>query len=286
MGRNEAFNHAGNVSAALLAGWVGDHIAHEGIFYLVAVMAAGTILATWLIRGKDIDYARARGAVEASGQPVSAARLRSLIEDRRIVNFILAVSLFHFANAAMLPLVGQKLTDGKHDDVATDMSACIIAAQLVMIPVSIAASRFADSWGRKPVFLIGFAALPIRGILYALSTNPYYLVSVQLLDGVGAGIFGVVGVLTVADLTRGTGRFNLMQGVLATAVGIGASLSNLLTGFIVYAAGYNAGFLALSAIAAAAAAFYTVAVPETGNRSLQASSPNRAPGELGTVETT
>ena len=110
------------------------------------------------------------------------------------------------------------------------MSACIIAAQLVMVPVALAASRLAASWGRKPVFLIGLAVLPVRGMLYCLSINPVYLVAVQLLDGIGAGIFGVVSVLVVADLTKGTGRFNLTQGALATATGVGAGLSNLVAG--------------------------------------------------------
>ena len=105
--------------------------------------------------------------------------------------------------------------------------------------------------------------LPIRGILYTLTANPTALVAIQLLDGIGAGIFGVVGVLVIADLTRGTGRFNLVQGALATATGIGAALSNLMTGFVVKAAGYNAGFFTLAAIAGLALLFYVFAMPET-----------------------
>ncbi|MFO0957110.1 MAG: hypothetical protein U0800_06535 [Isosphaeraceae bacterium] len=85
--------------------------------------------------------------------------------------------------------------------------------------------------------------MPIRGLLYTLTANPFLLVGIQLLDGIGAGIFGVVSVLVVADLTRGTGRFNLTQGAMATATGIGAALSNLLTGYIVKRAGFDAGFL-------------------------------------------
>jgi MFS family permease len=145
------------------------------------------------------------------------------------------------------------------------MSACIIAAQLVMVPVALLSSRLAVSWGRRPVFLAGFAVLPVRGILYTMTSSPYALVGIQLLDGIGAGIFGVVGTLVIADLTRGTGRFNLMQGGLATATGIGAALSNLMTGFVVEAGGYDAGFLVLAAIAAAALLFSGLAMPETGS---------------------
>ena len=183
--------------------------------------------------------------------------------DRRNLVFSASVVLFHFANAAMLPLAGQKLSHGHDHGAAGYMSACIIAAQLVMVPVALLSSRLAVSWGRRPVFLIGFAILPIRGFLYTMTTSPYALVAIQLLDGIGAGIFGVVGTLVIADLTRGTGRFNLMQGALATATGIGAASSNLMTGFVVKAGGYDVGFLVLAAIAAAALLFYGLAMPET-----------------------
>jgi MFS family permease len=266
MGRNEAFNHAGNVAAAVLAGWIGDRIAYEGIFYLVAAMAAGTIATTLLIRGRDIDHDLARGADHADGERPRIAGLGAVSRDRRVGVFILSIALFHLANAAMLPLVGQKLTAGKTGGVATDMSACIIAAQAVMVPVALLASRLAEAWGRRPVFLIGFAVLPVRGLLYTFGTDPAFLVAVQLLDGIGAGIFGVVGVLVIADFSRGTGRFNLMQGALATAVGIGASLSNLLTGFVVREAGFDAGFLVLSTLALMALLIFWLGVPETGGR--------------------
>ncbi len=163
----------------------------------------------------------------------------------------------------MLPLVGQKMTAGKSDGVAGYMSACIIAAQLVMVPIALLASRLAESWGRRPTFLVGFAVLPVRGLLYTLTDDPRLLVAMQLLDGIGAGIFGVVGILVIADLTRGTGRFNLMQGALATATGIGASASQFLTGVVVSHRGFDAGFLTLSVIAAVALAFFGLAMPET-----------------------
>jgi MFS family permease len=296
-GRNEAFNHAGNVTAAVLAMIIGDYIAYEGIFYLLAGMCAATIVAVRFIRPGEIDHDLARGAAGAdeprpardgcerdgsrtevpegpvSGSrtevpegPVSGSRIAGLGElfgDRRILVFSASVVLFHFANAAMLPLAGQKLSHGHDHGAAGYMSACIIAAQLVMVPVALLASRLAVSWGRRPVFLAGFAILPVRGILYTMTSSPYALVAIQLLDGIGAGIFGVVGTLVIADLTRGTGRFNLMQGALATATGIGASLSNLMTGFVVKAGGYDAGFLVLAAIAAAALLFYGLVMPET-----------------------
>jgi predicted MFS family arabinose efflux permease len=269
IGRNEAFNHAGNVAAAALAGTIGHFVAREGIFVLVAVTAIASAISVLQIRNRDIDPDLARAAKD--GQDGEGQEKRShisgigqILSDRRILIFAVSAVLFHFANAAMLPLVGQRLADGKATGASLYMSACIIVAQLVMIPVSTWAGSLAHA-GRKPVFLLGFAILPIRGVLYTFSDNPFFLVSVQILDGIGAGIFGVVSVLIVADLTKGTGRFNLTQGAISTAVGIGASLSNLLTGFVVQEAGYNAGFLTLAAIASVALACFWLLMPETNS---------------------
>jgi MFS family permease len=186
-----------------------------------------------------------------------------LFECRPLLIFAACVTMFHFANAAMLPLVGQKLALADRDSGTALMSACIVAAQIVMVPMAMLVGARADAWGRKPLFLAGFAILPIRGALYTLSDDPYWLVGVQLLDGVGAGIFGALFPLVVADLTRGTGRFNVSQGAIATAQGIGASLSNMVAGFIIVWAGYSAAFLFLGCVAAAAFVLYWFAMPET-----------------------
>ncbi len=262
-GRNEAFNHAGNVAVAALAGVTAYFFGYGAMFLLVAGMAVASAAAVLLIRESEIDHDLARGADDGEAHGAGPVAIGELFRDRRIATFIAAVVLFHLANAAMLPLVGQKSGDGLKEGAAVVMSACIIAAQVVMVPVALFASRLATTWGRKPVFLIAFAVLPVRGLLYCLSMNPAYLVGVQLLDGIGAGIFGVVSVLVVADLTKGTGRFNLAQGAIATATGIGAGMSNLLTGFVVKAAGFDAGFMALAALAGAGTLFFAMAMPET-----------------------
>ena len=170
-----------------------------------------------------------------------------LLACRPLMIFAVCVTLFHFANAAMLPLVGQKLSLVNKELGTSLMSACIVAAQLVMVPVAMLVGAKADIWGRKPIFLAGFLILPIRGVLYTLSDNPFWLVGVQMLDGIGAGIFGALFPLVVADLTRGTGRFNVSQGAITTALGIGAALSTTFAGVIVVKAGYSAAFLFLAA---------------------------------------
>lgn len=263
MGRNEAFNHGGNVVTAAIAGSLGYLVGDAAIFVFVAAVGVCSGITVMTIREKDIDHEAARGSIDDMSNAPHVSGILSLIRDRRLMIFSASVVLFHFANAAMLPLVGEKAAHGQKNGASMLMAACIIVAQMVMIPVALASAKGADAWGRKPIFLIAFAVLPIRGLLYMLSTNPAYLIAVQLLDGIGAGIFGVVSVLVVADLTQGTGRFNLTQGALATATGLGAGLSNILTGVIVQHFGFNTGFLTLAMLAGVACVFYAALMPET-----------------------
>jgi predicted MFS family arabinose efflux permease len=126
---------------------------------------------------------------------------------------------------------------------------------------------------RKPLFLAGLVILPIRGVLYTFSDNSFWLVGVQLLDGVGAGIYGAIFPIIVADLMRGTGRFNVAQGAIITAHGVGAALSTTLAGLIIVHAGYSAAFIALGGVAAIGAAVFLVAMPETQGRAGLGESP-------------
>ena len=262
-GRNEAFNHAGNLMAALTCGSVGYFFSRGWIFYMAAVISGATAVAALTINESDIDHALAREAPPQNEGRVAALPFRRVLCDYRIAVFTACAILFHFANAAMLPLLGMRLSAGHAHESTLYMSACIVTAQLVMVMVAPLAGRFAPQWGRKPVLMIGFAALPIRGFLYTLTNNPHLLISIQFLDGVGAGIWGVVWVIIAADLARGTGRFNLIQGLIATGVAIGASSSNLATGFVAQHFGYDAGFLLLAAIAAGGFATLSLAMPET-----------------------
>ncbi len=208
------------------------------------------------------------------------ASLRDLLKRRNIWIFAISVVLFHFANAAMLPLVGELLSKGKDGKSSFYMSACIVAAQGMMIPVALLAGKWADSWGRKPLFVIGFGVLTLRGCLYTLGKSSMYLLAVQSLDGIGAAIFGVLWVIIISDLARGTGRFNLLQGVIQAALGLGAFLSNSIAGFVVRDFGYNAGFLGLAGIALVGSLFFALCMPETEDyASPTASNHTRGPRE-------
>lgn len=264
LGRNSAFDHAGNVAIAVVAGVVGWAVSQRAVFLLVPVFAVLAAAATLSIPASAIDHARARGAdrePKNAGEKVSSWAV--MLQCRPLIIFAFCALLFHFANAPLLPLVGQKLAAANPHWATAMMSSCIVAAQLVMLPIAILVGQTADSWGRKPLLLVGFAILPIRAVLYTFSNDSVWLIAVQLLDGIGAGIFGAITPLLVADLMRGTGRYNLAQCAVATLQGIGASTSGLFAGVIVEHFGYSAAFLSLGAAAAVALAALTVAMPET-----------------------
>ncbi len=271
VGRNEAFTHAGTAVTAALAGIAGWLVAPDAVLWLVAVLALASIWATLKIDAGAIDHALARGADAQHEEHPSG--LRSLWQSRPLVAFAAAITLFHFANAAMLPLLGEKLALGNQGTETLFMAACIMAAQIVMVPMAMLVGHRADAWGRKPIFLAGFAVLPLRGVLYTLTQNPYALVSIQVLDGIGAGIFGALFFIVIADLTKGTGRYNLALGATSAAWGVGAALSNSVAGSIVDWAGYSIAFLFLASVALAALVLFWAAVPETGTRKERPTAP-------------
>lgn len=264
IGRNEAFNHAGNAAAAglaaLLAWWLGPVV----VFWLMGVLAVLSVAAAVRIRPDEIDEDAARGLSADVREHEPASVWRVLLTNRTLLTFAAVAFAFHLANAAMLTSVSQLLTRLEGKDYATTLvAACVLAAQVVMIPVAILAGRRADRWGRKPLFLIAFAVLTVRGALYPMSDDSAWLLAVQALDGVGAGIFGALFPIVIADLTRGTGRFNVAQGAVSTAQGLGASLSAALAGTIIVAGGYTLAFWTLAGIAAAGLLLYALFMPET-----------------------
>jgi hypothetical protein len=203
----------------------------------------------------------ARGANDAaSGKPGS---VWGLFKDRPLVIFCVCAVLSHFANAAMLPLLGEHLAKGRGRSSMLFMSACVVTTQLVITLIASWSGRKAGTWGRKPLLLIAFGILPVRAILYTLTGNAALLVAIQVLDGAAAGLSGVVSVLVIADLTRGSGRFNLTLGAITTAVGVGASLSQAIAGSIARRVSFRAAFLFPAAVASAAVMILFLFMPET-----------------------
>ena len=265
VGRNEAFNHAGNAVSAALAGLLAWKFGPVVVFWLMAGLTVASIVVSMRIDNRDIDNAVARGLDcepdEGCDEP---SGWKTLLENRALMIFAAAAFTFHLSNAAMLTSVSQLLGRTVGTDKATSLTAaCIVAAQLVMVPVAIVVGRNTERWGTKPIFLVAFGFLAARGALYTVSNNPWWLVGVQALDGIGAGIFGALFPVIVADLTKGSGRFNVSQGVVSAVFGLGAALSATLAGAIIVWAGYTASFLTLSGIAAAGFVLYLFAMPET-----------------------
>jgi MFS family permease len=163
----------------------------------------------------------------------------------------------------MLPQLGEMLARGSARLSAPFMSACIIVTQLVIAATASRIGQTAWQHGRKPLLLLGFGILPIRGVLYTLTHSVALLIAIQILDGVANAIFVVVSILVISDLMRNTGRFNLAQGALGTAVGLGAALSTTLGGSIALRYGFAASFLGLASVAAIAFILLWAVIPET-----------------------
>jgi predicted MFS family arabinose efflux permease len=261
VGRNEAWNHAGNVATAIAAGIAGYLIAPAAVLWMVAALSVASAIAVCRIDASAVDHEVARGEEEGMHKAPEAVSL--LFANKPLLWFTAAITLFHFANAAMLPLAGEKLSQGLPAASPLFMSLCIVTAQIVMAPMAILVGRKADGWGRKPLFLAGFAVLPVRGLLFALTDDPYSIVAIQILDGVGAGIFGALFYIVVSDFTRGAGRYNFTLGAAGASRGMGAALSNGIAGLIVKGFGFAAAFSFLGACALVAFAIFLVAVPES-----------------------
>ena len=263
LGRNARFASIGNGLAAAAMGACGYLLSARAVFVVTVILLVPALLSLRVIAAREIDPERAHGAAPGPGANKPPIKARVLLHNRPLLIFAGCLLLFHLANAAMLPLMGSVVTMRSARWATILIAACIVVPQLVVAALSPSIGRRAQIWGRRPLLLIGFAALPIRGILFASVTNPELLVIVQLLDGVTAAVFSVMVPLVVADLTRGTGHFNLGQGIVGTFIGIGASLSATLAGYISDHFGSPSAFAGLGAIALLGLTVAWFLMPET-----------------------
>jgi predicted MFS family arabinose efflux permease len=263
LGRNEAFNHAGNLTAAVLAGGLGYLFGIQAVFYVMAAMAISAIVSTLLIDPKEIDHRAARGLAENTAE--GGASFAVLLTSKPLVILAVTGALFHLANAAMLPLLGQSLVARGAGDASAFTGTTVVVAQLTMIPMAILAARLAEQRGYWIVFLLALVALPVRGIIAAVVTGPIGLVPVQMLDGVGAGLLGVAVPGLVARILAGTGHVNAGLGAVLTLHAAGAALSPALGGLVAGQFGYSAAFLVLGAFALIALVLWVVTRPATAD---------------------
>ncbi len=259
LGRNEAFNHGGNVVAAALAGGLGYVFGLGAVFVILAGMAVLSIAATFGIDAHQIDHRAARGA--AQNKDDSVAKFAVLLQSKELMVLGATLTLFHLGNAAMLPLLGQAGVAHNGSDPSALTAGTIIVAQTTMVPMALLAARLAEQRGYWTVFLLALIALPIRGVTASLATGPWGLAPVQILDGIGAGILGVAVPGLVARILAGTGHVNAGLGAVMTLHGIGAALSTTVGGVVAQRFGYSAAFIALGSIAAVALALWLAARP-------------------------
>jgi MFS family permease len=261
-GRNYRYAAGGHAATAALMGFAGAYFAENAIFISAAALCIPALIALSFINADDIDYARARNA--PTGQ--SSRKLASVVDlakNHRLVLFTGALVLFQLADASMLPLIGEHLATTIPTETPLWMSGLIIVPQIVVAIFAPWVGYHSESKGRKPLLLIGFALEPVRAALLAFTANYGFLIVAQLLSGVTGAIIGVLTVIVIADLTAGTGRFNLAQGAVGAMIGIAASISTSATGFLFQGVGPLQGFIVIAAVAGAATGLIWIFVSET-----------------------
>lgn len=263
LGRNARYASLGNGVAAAVMGTCGYFLSSRSVFVVTFLLAIPTLLALSRIRAGEIDPAQAHGAAPQASAARKSIRVVDLLRQRPLLIFAAAVLLLQLANAAMLPLMAGVVTTRSADWAPVLIAFCIVVPQAIVALTSPSVGRRAQQWGRRPLLLLGFAALAIRGLLFAIVKDPYLLVAVQVFDGITAAVFSVMIPLIVADVAFGSGRFSLAQGIVGTATGIGASLSTVLGGFVADRFGAPVAFVGLAGIAALGLLMIWTIMPET-----------------------
>jgi MFS family permease len=263
LGRNARFASLGNGVAAAVMGTCGYLISSRSVFLVTLFLTIPTLLALSRIRGSEVDVARAHGAIFRETPDPQATSVVRLVRKRPLLIFAGCVLLLQLANAAMLPLMAGVVTTRSSEWAPVLIAFCIVVPQAIVALMSPTVGAKAQAWGRRPLLLVGFAALAIRGVLFATVSDPYLLVAVQFFDGITAAVFAVMIPLTVADVAFGSGHFNLAQGIVGTATGIGASLSTVLAGYVSDRFGSSVAFMGLAGVAAVGLVMIALIMPET-----------------------
>jgi MFS family permease len=261
LGRNARWASIGSAVAAALMGLFGQYFSVRSVFWLTAALGVPALMALSMMEPTQ--------TVQVTRQAEEPReRLLDLLRDKPLLIFAACIVLFHLSNAAMLNLAAGEVTAHMGDNVQLVIAACIIVPQVVVALLSPWVGRSAQRWGRRPILILGFSALPIRALLFAGVSSPYLLVPVQVFDGLSAAVFGVMLPLIAADVAGGRGRYNLCIGIFGLSAGIGATFSTTLAGFAADRYGNAASFIGLAATGALAVLMVWLAMPETRERAL------------------
>lgn len=261
IGRNQAFNHAGNLVGAAMSGYLGWQFGYFAVFLLAAAFGAVSVACVLTIPADSINLAASRGTKEnvPDSQP---SAYRVLLKHKALLLLAAALAAFHLGNAAIMPLYGLAAVATQDVNGPTFVATTIVIAQAVMVIVSIVGMRIAEGRGYWLVLLVSFLALPVRGVIAGTVGGWWGVVPVQILDGIGAGLQSVAVPGVVARSLNGTGRINLGQGAVLTVQGIGASLSPALGGWIAQWIGYQITFFVLGGFGAVAALIWLIQAAE------------------------
>ena len=261
-GRNQAFNHAGIVMAALLIIGLGSVLGPTAPFWVFGTMAFGAIIAIFATPVRSFNGRRAHGWEEGEPDHVQhRSAMRDILRNGGLARLAVALTLFNLANGYMLALISQRLVVAGHDGTSW-LAAYVVIAQGVMIPVALWAGHLADRRGRRRLLTIACLVLPLRAVLSAFTTDPWVLILAEIMDGISSGLIGVAIPVVVADLTWGTGRTQTALGALNTIQGVGGALSGFFGGTMVSWLGWQGAFFAL-AVPAAAAAVLVLGIQES-----------------------
>jgi MFS family permease len=244
-------------------GGVAHYYSNQAIFFLTAAFGVPTLVALAMIRPQDIDPELARGGVPKQEGGARSHALTGLSGNQPLLIFASAIVLFQLSNAAMLPIMAGSLTTDAPRWATVIIATCILAPQFVVAAIAPWVGRTAQSWGRRPILVLCFIPLCVRSVVFAISDNPSVIVAAQLLDGISAAALGVLVPLVIADTTRGTGHFNLAQGIVGVAVGIGASLSTTIAGYVADRFGDAVAFLFLGSVGGSGLLLVLALMPET-----------------------
>jgi predicted MFS family arabinose efflux permease len=257
LGRNARYSSIGNGLGAILMGACGYYVSSQSVFVLTAALTLPAIIALVPLSSLDEQMERRQE------RRVHKETIRHVLADGRLLIFAVCALLFTLANAALLPLVSSEVTKRAGGIASLLIAACIVLPQLIVALFSPQVGRLAQSRGRRLALLLGFAMLPLRGVLFALTSNPALVVLIQALDGIAGACFGVLVPLVVSDIAGRSGHFNLSLGFVGVAIGIGATFSTTLAGWIADRFGDPAAFCALGATGLAATLIILGAMPET-----------------------
>ena len=262
LGRNARFASIGNGIGAALMGACGYYVSERAVFFLTAAVtlpAVVSLLPLTRLRDPALLPASSHDGHPAHGRvPISR-----LLTNRALVIFALCAMLFTLGNSAMLPLAGNTLTKEAGNFASLLIAGCIIVPQLVVAAISPTIGKLAEQRGRRLVLLIGFCTLPVRGMLFATLVNPAALVLIQALDGIAAACVGILVPLVASDVAGRSGRYNLSMGFIGLAIGVGATISTALAGWIADAAGAPTAYICLALVGLAAVLLAFNAMPET-----------------------